>query len=220
VVSIGVKTTPSGEVVGDVESDDEGVPRWTVTSMQSAAGTGVSGATVTTGRQARFVYPGRCKIFKTTVDTNNIMDVFRSPPQVADLEAEVTITYATTKGSAPGNLWAPTSGCTMRAMFQAVPYGVGRLIVQHYEGFRAVNSSDNITASGSGEDGLSSVFGHRLYGGTTATINLDGGPADPGGTTKTLEWESEIAYTTVTGTHWYRRVAVTAAIPAQDALPV
>jgi hypothetical protein len=221
VVSMGVKNTPIGEVVSDIESEDEGMKRWSVTAMQTAAGLAdVSTATLETGRQERFVYPGRIKGFTTTVDTNNILDIYRSPPQAVDLEATVTITYATAKGSAPVNLWAPNEGATMRATFQAVPGGVGQLRVMHFENFRAVNSGASITASGSAGDGVSSCFGQRLYGGTTATITLNGGPADPGGTTKTLAWSSEAAFTTVTGTVWYRRVAVTAAIPEQDDLPV
>ena len=183
-------------------------------------GADVTTATITAGRQVRFVYPGRAKAYTTTVDTNNIGDVYRSPPQAVDLEGTVTITYTNAKQNAPGNLWAPTGGCTMTAKFQGQPLGVGQLIIKAMDGYRAVNSGVTLSASGTAGDGVSSLYGYRLYGGTTATLSLAGGPADPGGTTKTLEWSSEPAFTTTAGQTYWRNVAVTAAIPTQDSLPV
>lgn len=219
VVSMGVKNTPSGEVVSDVESEDEGMKRWSVTVMQARDGGAVSGATLEIGRQERFTMPGRVKAYTSTVGTNNILGVYVSPPQDVDVEATVTITYATTKGTAPSNLWEMTEGCTMVAKFEAVPYGVGVLKTEYYPDCRAEGTGASITGSGSAGDGISSVFGYRIWGGTTATITLKGGPADPGGTTKTLAWTSEPAFTTTTGTVWYRRVAVAASIPTQPNLP-
>lgn len=217
IVSMGVKNVPSGEVVADVESEDDGMKRWSVTAMQAKDGSDVSGVSLEISRQEHFLMPGRVTTYTSTVGTNNILGIYVSPPQDIEVEATVTITYANTKGDAP-DIWAMTEGCTMVAKFQAVPYGVGVLKTEYYPDCRAVGTGDSITASGLVGDGTSSLLGYRLYGSTTATITLTGGPGDPAGD-QTLAWSSEPAFTTTTGTVWYRRVTVTATIPSQPSLP-
>jgi hypothetical protein len=74
------------------------------------------------------------------------------------------------------------------------------------------------TSGGTGLD--TSVLGDRVYASTDWLIALSGGPVEPGGTTWTLNARVEPAFVGYDGTQYYRKTVVSAAIPAQAALPV
>jgi hypothetical protein len=75
-----------------------------------------------------------------------------------------------------------------------------------------------VTVTGSGYN--ATIYGYNVYASTTATIIVTGGPADPGGSTWTLSAEIEPAFTDTSGVRYFRKTLVSAAIPAQSALPV
>jgi hypothetical protein len=216
---------PTGIVVVKEQERSNGFSRWTVACMQKNDGTDPTvGTALTFESYVPFTYPGRAKAYSVTitvpgVGTSAAKDVFLSPPNEALVLATHTVTYQTsaTVGTLPNTLWNPTDWAVMRATWvawQAAP----RSRVQALKGYRAVNSGGSGTSGGTGFD--TSVLGERVYASSAWSLDLSGGPADPGGTTWTLHASTELAFIGYDGTKYYRRTVVTATPAAQAALPV
>ena len=216
-VSLGSRTAPSGIVIQDDKRLADGYEVFTVTSMQEADG-GNDPTTVSLSweRYVPFTYPGRAKAWVETVGSQEFLDVFLSPPVETLVEATVTVTYQTASTMTISDFWNPSTWATMRATWVGA-YGVAATRVQALKGYRTT-SATAVTLAGTGYD--EAIFGYNIFNGTTARITVTGGPSDPGGNTYTLSAELEPAFTSSTGTQYYRLTKVVATIPAQASLPV
>jgi hypothetical protein len=217
-ISLGSRIAPSGVVIADDYRDSDGFTIYTVTAMQTAAGSGtVTGATIAFERYVPFTYPGRAKAWVATVGSQSFLDTFLGPPVETLVLATVTVTYQTSSSlGSIGTVWNPDEWATERSTWVGA-YGVAASRNRALPGYRTTSSTP-VTLAGTGYD--ESVYGFNIYAGTTARITITGGPSDPGGTTKTLDASVEPAFTDTAGTVYYRRTVVSAAIPAQSALPV
>jgi hypothetical protein len=221
-VALGTRDAPNGIVIRDDYSISGGYKIYTVTSMQEADG-GSSPTTVSLAfeRYVPFTYPGRAKTFTETVNSAVMLDVFLSPPVTTDVKANITITYTTTNTiGTVSDYWNPSEWATLRASWTG--WGEKRYNqVTALTGYRSVNDSAiEATATVVGDGSDLSCLGNPVFGGEKAKVWCTGGPADPGSTTKTLDVTLEPAFTSSTGTKYYRKTVVAAAIPAQSALPI
>lgn len=219
-VSLGTKSIPPGVIVHDDTDELDGYFRYTVTAMQSSTGADPTTETFEYERYVPFTYPGRAKPYIVVIGVRTIIDLFQSPPIQSDVLATVTITYqASDTLAAIANYWDPDSWATM-VVKMVTRYGEPLSIVRALPGYRAADESVySFTAPNVvGEE--ASISGNLVYGGTTGTMQVKGGPEDPGNKTYTLEARLEPAFTATDGTKYYRKVAVVAAIPAQPAMPV
>ena len=217
-ISLGSRSAPVGIVIEDNYRVAEGFTIYEVTSMQKADG-GADPTTVslTFERYVPFQYPGRAKAYTETVGSKVFLDVFLSPTVETDVKATVTVTYTTTSTLGTiSDYWNPTEWATMRAKWVGA-YGKSASAVASYKGYRTTSSTP-VTVNGSGS--LKAIFNNLIFNGEDATITVTGGPSDPGGSTWTLDAVLEPAFTSATGTQYFRKTVVTAAIPAQAALPV
>lgn len=217
-ISLGTRSAPAGIVIQDDYREADGFTIYTVTSMQEADG-GSDPTTVSLSfeRYVPFQYPGRAKAYTETVGSKVFLDVFLSPPVETDVKATVTVTYTTTSTLGTiSDYWNPSEWATMRAKWVGA-YGRSASAVASYKGYRTTSSTP-VTVNGSGV--LKAIFNNIIYNGEDATITVTGGPSDPGGSTWTLDAVLEPAFTSSTGTQYFRKTVVTAAIPSQSALPV
>lgn len=218
-VAYGTKSTPSGIVVRDDYREGNGYRIYTVSSMQAADGGAVTSATYSIQAYVPFTYPGRAKAFSETYDSKVMLNLFKSPPVATQVLATITVSYQTanTLGTI-SDFWNPTEWACVRAQWVG-SYGRQTSQIDALPGYRA-ESATPVTYTGNGFD--SSIFGGVIYNATTAKITVTGGPADPGGTTKTLHaaLDERPAFTSLAGVNYYRKTLVSAAIPAQSALPV
>ena len=217
-ISLGSKVTPVGVVIRDDYKQQDGYTVYTVTAMQTDTGSaGVTSASLTFERYVPFVYPGRAKPYTETLGIVTALNTFLGPPVETLVKASVTITYGTT--SALGTIsdfWNPSDWATERATWVGA-YGRAASRTVPHVGYRSTTASA-VTVTGSGYN--ATIYGYNVYASTTATIILTGGPSDPGGSTWTLSAEIEPAFTDTSGVRYFRKTKVSAAIPAQSALPV
>lgn len=221
--SLGTRTAPSfGIVIRDEQEDMQGVTKYTVTAMQNAAGGDPTTASLSLPRRVHFTYPGRAKAYTLTSSNGyKIADVFLSPPVETEVDATVAITYQSSNViSGLGTIWQPTDGAVIYAEWiglSSIPgYKVAGL--RGYRSFSATPVTVTASSWGGGTGGV--MMGNIVFGGTTASVTVSGGPADPGGSTFVLDYSLEPAFTDVSGTVYYRKTVISAAIPAQTALPV
>lgn len=223
-VSLGTKETPTGVVVQDEIDQIDGCPRYTVTAMQNDSGGAPTVGNFSFERYVGFVYPGRAKAYSREVSGSGrqLAGVFLSPPIETEVKATVTVNYTSTNTLSVSNKWQPKEWATVIAQF--IGNG-GKPIdrVQGLRGYRSVSATPvSIEAPSfpNPDNPGGTIFGDNVFGGTTGTITVTGGPPDPGGQTYTLEARIEPAFVSVTGTIYYRRVLITATIPTQPALPI
>lgn len=217
-VAYGTKSTPSGVVTRDDYREADGYRVFTVTAMQAEDGSAVTGAEVEVERWVPFTYPGRAKAFAETYDSGKVnLAVFLSPPVATQVLATVTTSYQTanTLGSI-GTFWNPSEWATIKAQWVG-GYGRAASQLEALPGYRSVSDAP-VTHTGTGFD--STIYGGIIYNGSTAEITVSGGPDDPGGETLVLHAELEPAFTSVTGTKYFRKTIIVATIPAQASLPV
>lgn len=219
-ISLGTKVTPTGIVIRDDYREAEGFRVFTVTSMQTAAGgADPTAITVAAERYVSFTYPGRAKAFTETYDGKLMLAAFLSPPVTTQVKATVTISYVTTATLGTiSDFWNPSDWATIKRQWVG-SYGKQTSDIRALPGYRSVSSTP-VTHTGTGTD--SSIEGSVIYNGTTARITITGGPADPGGNTYTLDAEidPDPVFVKTDGTKYFRKTVITAAIPAQAALPV
>jgi len=220
-IALGTRSAPSGVVIRDDYAERDGFAVYTVTAMQTAAGgSDPTVATVVFERYVPFTYPGRAKAFEEVYNSRYMMDVFESPPITTLVKATVTVSYTTTNTLGTiSDFWNPSEWATIRAQW----IGLGnepQNLVRARPGYRSTSATAITRTSSSTAPNNVSIFGNIVYGNTTAKITCTGGPADPGGSTYTLSAELEPAFTDAAGTKYYRKTLVSAAIPAQAALPV
>lgn len=217
-ISLTAKSTPAGVVIRDDYKQQDGYTVYTVTAIQGDTGTAtVTSVTLTFERYVPFVYPGRAKAYTETLGPVNALNVFLAPPVETLVKASVNVTYGTT--SALGTIsdfWNPNDWATERATWVGA-YGRAASRTVPHVGYRSTVTSA-VTVTGSGFD--ATIYGYNVYAGTTATIIVTGGPADPGGQTLTLSAQIEPAFTDTSGVRYFRTTKVVAAIPSQTALPV
>jgi hypothetical protein len=223
-IALGTRVAPSGDVIRDDYRLDEGFTVYTVTSIQAANGTDptTSGSTISFERYVPFLYPGRAKAYSLTASNGwKAYDVFRSPPVKADVKATITVSYQT--GNTLGTIsdyWNPSEWAVIQAEWIGLNNVPGFAVVA-LPGYRTTSATPLTFTATVWEDGVAgTMLGNVVFGGTTAILTVTGGPADPGGSTFTLDATIEPAYTKTDGTKVYRKTLVTAAIPAQAALPV
>lgn len=235
-ISLGTRTAPSGIVIRDDYRESDGYKIYTVTALQTAAGgADVTTATVVFDAYVGFTYPGRAKPFVHLGDPDvPCIEVFKSPPIQTQVKALVTTSYQTSNAfGAISDYWNPTDWATLRAEFK-IPSSSGdpeqKLIVQALPYYRGVSSPLTV-AIDAAPYFIAKVFGEITFGMVVETgslvttpydvvITINGGPPDPGGNTWTLDARLDLAFTATDGTKYYRKTLVTAAIPAQSALPV
>lgn len=232
---------PAGILMLKDMEETDGMEKYTVTCMQnSAGGDPTSGTALTYNPKARFTYPGRAKAFKTdftaiapdaSTFTAHAYDVFLSAPQTVWVDATVDVTYQSSGsiGSLPHTLWNPDSWATIRAIWESWDVRPRSIVRQHY-GYRAVGTSPltftaSAAISGGGTVNISGVdvscMGERVYGLSSGSISVDGGPVAPDGNSYIIaEPRIEPAFVGADGTQYYRVTIVTAEIPTQTALPV
>lgn len=222
-IALGTRDAPAGIVIEDDYSEEDGYKMYTVTTMQTATGSSdVTGATLHVQRRVPFTYPGRAKAYTKTAGGNTFIDVFLSPPIESEVTADVDISYQTSGdiGSLAHDFWEPEEWATIEAYWVG-PYGYPALHVEALRGYRSVDETA-VTATASiidvGTD--TACMGKPVYGGTTAQVQVFGGPDDPGGTTFILHADTELAFTGTDGTKYYRLTLISAAIPTQPDLPI
>lgn len=217
--------SPGGILIENGYTDLDGVRRFSAAWMQNAAGgSPTSGTAATYEAYVPFTYPGRAKYYQVAFTTGGYTsyrahDVFLSPPVETRVKATHTISYSTS-GTVPAlanAFWNPTEWATLRARWVGWA-NTPRSRVEGLRGYRTANSGASGTSGGGGTD--TGVLGDRVYAATDWEIVLSGGPGDPGGSTWTLHYEIEPAFSDAAGTLYYRHILVTAAIAAQAALPV
>lgn len=230
---------PPGILAVKDEENLDGYKRFTVTCTQKADGTDpTSGIVLTYGIKSPWKFPGRAKAYTTdftaiapdlSTYTAHARDVFLSPPVEILIDATVQVSYQTSAaiGSLTYPLWNPDTWATVQAFWEgwgATP----RSLIQTHNEYRAVGSPVTFTAGATISSGgtvvlsgsNNSCMGERVYGLSTGSITVSGGPSAPDGNTYTLSVQLEPAFQAEDGTQYYRRTVVYATIPTQTALPV
>lgn len=222
-IALGTRSAPSGIVTRDDYRNDDGHIVYTVTSKQTASGgSDPTAATYSVERYVPFLYPGRAKAYDDTYEYFTLLDVYKSPPIQAQVRATVTISYQTSDelGSIT-DYWNPTEWAVLRASWTGFGYNPYNQI-EALSGYRSVDDTPvDATCSAFAPIDLT-IMGNPVYGGTTAQVQVTGGPEDPGGNTYTLhaELDDQPAFFSTSGTPYYRKTVISATIPAQAALPV
>jgi hypothetical protein len=197
-----------------------GYPTYTYTFAK------ITDADYSVQRYVDFTMVGRAKAYKYEfedgVKTRYLLDVYMSPPITVKVKATISVAYSTTATiSTPGDLWNPLDWAVLVAKwtgFGNSPHSEIRALA----GYRsttetAVTQEADIIAPGD-----VSIMGQGVFGGTTASLQVEGGPADPSGGTYTLDVfiDNDPAFVAADGTKYFRKTTVVATIPTQDALPV
>jgi len=219
---------PPGILLFKDEDQADGYVRFTATCMQSASGGDpTSGNAVSLVTKRPFTFPGRAKAFTSSFSavgyTAFAHNVYLSPPIELLVDATVQISYQTsTTITLPYSLWNPDSWATVRAFWEGWNQNAQSL-VQSYNGYRAVGSAVTFTASSGFAGGFTdNCMGSKVYGGSSGSITVDGGPSAPDGNTFTLaaSLDAAPAFCGSNGVKYFRQTIVYATIPSQPALPV
>ncbi len=222
-ISLGARIAPSvGVIIRDDYRLDEGFSVFTVTAIQAADGSAVTSATGSFERYVPFLYPGRAKAYFLTASNGwKAYDVFRSPPVRTDVKATITVTYQTSNALGTiSDYWNPTEWAVVQAEWIGLDNLPGFNVVS-LPGYRTTSATPLVFTASVWADGVAgTMLGNIVFGGTIAQVTVTGGPSDPGGHTFTLDATIEPAFTATDGTVYYRKTLVSAAIPAQAALPV
>jgi hypothetical protein len=220
-IALGTRVAPDGLVIRDDYELDSGFTVYTVSTIQSRDGGSATGATLAFERYVPFKYPGRAKAYTFTSQNDwSIYDVFQSPPVQTDVLATVTVTYQSSASlGSVGTYWNPSEWATIQAEWVG-PDNMPGFVIRALSGYRSTSATP-LTFEAPGVGGFAgTMIGNPVYGGTTAKLTVSGGPADPGGSTFTLDAVIEPAFTTTAGTVYYRKTVTSAAIPSQAELPV
>ncbi len=239
-ISIGTRVAPAGIVIRDEYRLSDGYTVFTVTAIQADDGDpDPTTVTLAFERYESFTYPGRALPFVTfPLNWFAVLDVYESPPVQTQVKATVTVTYQTSNAlGSISNYWAPNDWATVRADWIDVSY-IPLFSVKPLYGYRAVglsagtsymNITETIDRNPVSASRVLGILGPSIGGSGSGalpfppsyyvSLTVQGGPADPGGSTWTLDSKLEPAFTGTDGTVYYRRTQITAAIPVQPALP-
>lgn len=231
---------PAGILLLKDEENMRGTKRFTVTCMQNATGGDPTvGTALSFSDKHPFRYPGRAKAYKksfiaiapdATSFTANAYDVFLSPPVDLEVDATIEVDYSLDSTLSLGTgFWNPDNWATVAAAWET--YDIRPIsVIQTHTGYRAINDGVplNFTAgeqiSSGGTVNLTGVntscMGQRVYGTSSGSIVVTGGPPAPDNRVWVLAAKVELAFTALDGTKYYRKTLVSALIPAQTALPV
>ena len=146
------------------------------------------------------------------VSANNLILVVTPPvPTVAD--ATVVVTYSTTSTVDTSGIWQPidwTSAQVSGIGFGFRPISSTNTFSNHIRiGTGGIVEADVIGTT------LEAVMGTRVYGGTTASISLDGPTFDPAGTTILLSVSNDPIFLDENEVQYYKKTVVNAQIPAR-----
>lgn len=217
-VSLGTKQTPAGVVIRDEREERDGYEQFTVACMQNPTGGDPTSGSFSFEQYRPWTYPGRAFPYEVLISDYHLLDVFQSPPVTLDLEHVVTISYSTSSTLSVSNFWQPDDWAVV--MVKMIGLSENPIsIVKALPGYRSTDETP-LTYTEPGTPGdQGSVMGNQMYGSTTATVTVLGGPESPDGNTYTVEARAEPAFSDVDGTRYYRRTLVTVAVPTQTALP-
>jgi hypothetical protein len=217
-VSLGTKSTPTGVPIRDDYEERDGYIQYTVSCMQNSAGSTPTTGSFSYEQYRPFLYPGRAFPYEVLISDYHLLDVFQSPPIEVMLEHVTTIIYTTSNTLSVSDFWAPDEWATV--IVKMIGLGENPIsIVKALNGYRSTDTSE-LSYSEPGTPGdQGAIMGNQMYGSTTGTIQVIGGPEDPGGSTWTVEARIEPAFADVAGTLYYRRTLVTVAVPMQPDLP-
>jgi hypothetical protein len=227
---LGVEGSVFGPIIARVEDDYEGLKTITVVSMQDASGASLvavdSQPVASHSTLSEFSYPGVVTISAVTLSgqnntyTFNAKDFSLKPPVVSRVPAKIKVSFKTTSAisyTGTGGLWNPTTwaeGSSKGIGWSYTPFSIAR-------GFRGYRINPNATNSysGFGIPGTSNVFdmisGKRIFGDTTYSIQVSGGPPDPSGVQYTLDYSVSLAFEDVDGVSYYKHKEIVATIPSQ-----
>lgn len=219
-------TPANGIEVDKSFTEGDGIRRYSVTWIQSNnGGDPLASSVMQFVTKVPFTYPGRAKAYYSSFTvgaytSHRAYDVFLSPPVEALIDAVTNIYYTsnTTTMTLPVGytLWNPTQWATMRAKW----IGWANSPRSKTEGLKGY-IYENTGLSGTSVSGTdTSVLGDRVYAGTDWSITLSGGPTSPANQNLVLSLQKVPAFTSTSGTQYYRVTEVYATIPAQAALPV
>lgn len=226
-ISLGVRQAPSaGVIIEDNAEQEDGLTKYTVKAMQSSSGNDPTSETLTLQRNVPFLYPGRAKAYSKPVMSGTMIDVYLDPPQEASIPGSVAISYQTSSAlTGIGTRWLPLQWACVEAFYVTFG-GTASSTLQGLRGYRAINSGTAVTVTTPGVSygpafyNTCTCVGKPVYGNTTATLTVYGGPAAPDGNTYVLEASTELAFVSTTGTKYYRQMVTSATIPSQPSLPV
>jgi len=227
---LGEEGTVVGPIVARVEDNYEGFKTTTVVSMQDAGGSSlVSGGSqpvASHSNLSEFSYPGVVTISSETLAglggtyTFRAKDFSLKPPVVARVEATIKVSFKPTSAisyTGTDGLWNPTTwaeGFSRGIGWNYSPFSISR-------GFRGYRIDSNATNSysGYGIPGTANIFdmisGNRIFGNTTYSIEVSGGPENPDGNQYTLDYSVSLAFEDVDGTPYYKHKEIVATIPTQ-----
>ena len=226
-VTLGTRVAPSGVVIKDDYRIEEGYTSYSVTAMQAKDGNSdPTMATLTLPRTVMVQHPGRAKPYNKNVGGVQFVDVFMSPPIEVEVIGAVKISYQTSSAITLDNpLWAPTGWATISAYWVGT-YNFAASKITALRGYRTIGTGTPISATvsvtyGSLTTNSGTMLGNAAYGGSSGSLSVYGGPPDPTGNTYTIgNGNLEVAFTSTTGTVYYRKTQVYATFPTLDTLPV
>jgi len=219
-----------GPIIAKVEDNYEGLKTTTVVSMQDAGGSslvsGESQPVASHSNLSEFSYPGVVTISSETLTGLNGTYTFRAkdfslkPPVVARVAATIKVSFKPTSAisyTATDGLWNPTTwaeGFSRGIGWNYSPFSISR----GFRGYRIDHDATN-GYSGYGIPGTLNIFdmisGKRIFGSTTYSIAVSGGPENPDGNQYTLDYSVSLAFEDVGGTPYYKHKEIVATIPTQ-----
>jgi hypothetical protein len=226
---LGVEGTVVGPIIAKTEGDFEGLKTITVVSMQDASGASLITDTQPVASHSilnEFSYPGIVTISTVTLSGQNgtytfyAKDFSLKPPTVSRVPATIKVSFKTTGAisyTGTSGLWNPTTwaeGSSKGIGWNYIPFSIAR-------GFRGYRIDPNATNSysGFGIPGTANVFdmisGKRIFGDTSYSIQVSGGPPDPSGSQYTLDYSVSLAFEDTSGVPYYKHTEIVATIPSR-----
>ena len=160
-----------------------------------------------------FTIPGIVTAVEDEIGTGikNIY-IVASPPVPTIAECSVVVTYSTAATVDTSSIWQPIEWSS--ATVSGLGFGLRPI--------SSTNEFSNHIRIGSGKSLVGSTFGEvtccmgsNIYGGTTATIRLEGPTFDPAGTSQILSISNDPVFRDENQTQYYKKTVVTAQIPAR-----
>lgn len=137
-----------------------------------------------------------------------------SPPVSTNADATFEVTYSTT-GTATSAVYRPASWTRTKIYGAGLNARAFAFTTTHSNHIRLSGGSSISTGETAG-GAVGFVQGNRVYGGTTAEVEIIGPTYDPAGKTIILSHTHEPSFTLLDGTQYFRSVKITADIPARD----
>ena len=210
----------------------EGYTIFTVKAMQALDGTSMPDAfSFYMAKMVEISIPGVAHAYNdTSTSPIQFVDVLLVPPFQREIMGLLKINYYKGAGGFDPTAWtpdnpifAPCSWATSKAKW----IGTGNYPQSKITAYRDyISDATSVSVTyGSLTTNGGTMLGQAAYGGTTGSLAVSGGPADPCSTvgspkTWTLKAGLEIAFMDTGGNQWYRATQIYATYPIRDALPV